>query len=131
MSNKKQWRSVLHEATLGRCFYCAVHVSIEREPLPRDWLRLRGSHRMVIEHATSKRRGGADHLSNYVPSCERCNQEKGKLTFEEFMFIKGLRLSDLSFTFHQVKRKPQRDWLCCHSPTFEPGLLTANFGVHV
>jgi len=39
---------------------------------------------MEIDHIQSKRRGGANHIDNYLPSCASCNSSKATLTVEEF-----------------------------------------------
>lgn len=42
-------------------------------------------------------------------------------------FVRGLRVGDLSFSFPQdAIPQAQRDWLCCHSPSFEKSLIVHN-----
>jgi len=37
-----------------------------------------------VDHRTPKARGGTDAIENLVPSCARCNIDKGMMTVEEW-----------------------------------------------
>jgi len=120
-------RRRLHAMTCGRCFYCAMHVRLTDEPLPRDWLFLRGPALLVVEHGDPISRGGSDKAGNTVPSCRRCNGAKGSFKVDEFRFVKGLRAGTLNFSFPFEQPRVQRDWLCCHSRPFERDIFVRNF----
>lgn len=120
-------RRILHAMFNGRCYYCGLHVQLGKEPLPRDWLFLKGKTRMMVEdHAHPKTRGGVDGIENRLPACWGCNTAKGWLTVEEYRFVRGLRNRDLSFAFPFEDAKP-RDWLCVHSEDEARLLFFHNF----
>lgn len=60
-------REYLLEKWGRKCAYC------QRSDLPLE-----------VEHILPKSRGGTDRVSNLTLSCHECNQEKGRLTAEEF-----------------------------------------------
>lgn len=39
---------------------------------------------MQVDHAVPLKRGGADDISNFMPSCRSCNHYKSTLDIEEF-----------------------------------------------
>lgn len=59
--------------TPGRCWFCGC-------PLGPDW---------TIDHLTPVSRGGADEVSNLVPSCRTCNARKGARTLLEYRQMRG------------------------------------------
>jgi hypothetical protein len=121
-------RLAVHAKTGGRCFYCGIHVRCGTEPLPVDWLTVRGTVAMVPEHAIPVSRGGVDGVDNRLPSCGGCNAAKGMLTVEEFRLLRGLRAGNASRSFPgEEEAGPTRDWICCHSPIFERKIFLANF----
>lgn len=72
-------RETVWRITDGKCFYCDV-----------DLLRCIGdepdrSRCFHVDHLVPKSSGGPDHLSNYVPACERCNISKGAKSYVEFV----------------------------------------------
>ena len=72
-------REAVWKMTGGKCFYCEVEL-IRCAGDEQD--RSRCFH---IDHIVAKSRGGPDHLSNYVPACERCNISKNAKSFVEFL----------------------------------------------
>jgi len=60
------WR-LIREMYDGRCYYCG-----------------KGGKKLHKEHRVPLARGGANDISNIVPSCEPCNRRKGILTDDEF-----------------------------------------------
>ncbi len=122
-------RQDIWEAYEGRCFYCNGPTRFRGRTFDRrDWLLPRNAV-FAKEHETPLSRGGADHESNYLPSCQRCNAEKGQMTRREYRFLKGLRGGSLNFTFPHELEPVARDWLCCHSANFERRLLTHNMAM--
>lgn len=54
--------------TDGKCYYCGIdltHIDCR------------------IEHVIPKSKGGRNHKSNYVASCDKCNRFKGTKSIEE------------------------------------------------
>lgn len=63
----KEWLERLEEFN-HQCAYCS-------EPLEgMGW----------IEHMQPLSRGGYHRKENVVPACQKCNQEKGNMTLEEY-----------------------------------------------
>ena len=60
------WR-MIREMYGERCYYCG-----------------KGGQKLHKEHRVPLARGGANDISNIVPSCEPCNRRKGILTDDEF-----------------------------------------------
>jgi 5-methylcytosine-specific restriction endonuclease McrA len=76
--NRPDVRDKVWAITDGRCFYCEIELTRERcadEP----------NRCFHVEHIVAKSNGGPDHISNYVPSCHRCNMSKGTKPFAEFI----------------------------------------------
>ena len=46
---------------------------------------------MTVDHVIPTARGGDDGPDNLVPACERCNNDKGSLTVEEWERVKRVR----------------------------------------
>jgi hypothetical protein len=120
-------RESLHNTTRGRCFYCGLSLHCNGERLDRDWFMVRSNH-MAVDHATPVKRGGLDEPRNCLPSCARCNTEKGMLTLDEYRLLVGLQKGDFSEVFAcEPIRLPRRNWLFAHSPQFEPALVIHNY----
>ena len=70
-----------------RCYYCGcnlVTVKVpEGKPQPAALL--------TKDHATPKVRGGKNTPANYITSCFACNQDKGRLTLEEYRLVQATR----------------------------------------
>lgn len=66
--------------TGGHCFYCDVEMVRNSQEDPRRAFE--------IDHIVPRSHGGPDHVSNYVPSCAKCNGEKNNKHFVEFMVSK-------------------------------------------
>ena len=45
-----------------------------------------------LDHVIARSMGGSDRVSNLVPCCHKCNQEKGNMPIEEFLKDKPKRL---------------------------------------
>ena len=65
---EKELFGFLMEAFSGECVYCGS----KNGPFQKD-------------HAISKANGGSDGIGNRVLACERCNQEKGSLNYDEYL----------------------------------------------
>lgn len=72
-------REAVWNMTGGKCFYCEVELI---RCIGEEQDRSRCFH---IDHIVPKVSGGPDHISNYVPACERCNVSKKAKTFVEFL----------------------------------------------
>lgn len=82
---------------------------------------------MVREHMTPTIRGGTNNPANLVTACCGCNLAKGGFTAPEFRLVCALRAGMLNFRFaFEPPAAVQRDWLCCHSDTFEKPLIVHN-----
>lgn len=60
--------------TRGRCFYCRRRIISEKMI---GFLVPNKINVMVKEHFVPRSAGGADDQSNLVPSCRRCDRNKG------------------------------------------------------
>ena len=58
---RKKLRRSLMQKTMGRCYYCEKKIE---------------GRMMTIDHFVPKSKGGTDDISNLVPSCKECNEEK-------------------------------------------------------
>ena len=65
------WLSKLKEYKWS-CAYCLTDFSTDHCKLE-------------IEHIIPISRGGKHEINNLVPSCKKCNRQKGELTIEEWM----------------------------------------------
>lgn len=79
-------RASVWAMTDGRCFYCDVE--LVREASFDAPGRL-----FHIDHIVARANGGPDHISNYVPACERCNGAKSSKSFVEFTRQKQAQLT--------------------------------------
>jgi hypothetical protein len=73
-------RETVWNMTGGKCFHCEVEL-IRNGEAEQATDRSRVFH---VDHLVPKSVGGPDHLSNYVPACERCNISKGAKSYVEF-----------------------------------------------
>lgn len=71
-------RQRLWDLTNGGCFYCHI------ELLDDEFGGTFHGEKMQKEHKIPRSRGGSDERENLVPSCARCNSEKGTKTVDEF-----------------------------------------------
>lgn len=69
--------------TGGRCYYCDID-------LVRDVTAEDKSCQFHVDHIVAKNHCGPDHLANYVPSCRRCNTQKGTKSFVEFLRFRSV-----------------------------------------
>ena len=67
---KKLWRRAIKEHFNCRCVYCGETYDLQK---------------LTIDHVRPKCRGGKDVATNVVPSCQRCNQEKGSKNWRDWM----------------------------------------------
>jgi hypothetical protein len=125
--SRRGFRHDVWSAYEGKCFYCFAPTMKDGATYDgRDWLLSR-DHEFAQEHVTPIIRGGSEDPSNFVPSCRKCNTLKGSLTLEEYRLLCGLRRGNPDFRFPMQGPPAQlRDWLCCHSKTFEHDLLKHN-----
>lgn len=104
-------RDSVYEKTGGKCWYCGVVLFTEvperiktptisedyelpngeRITLKRGGIykfsslgKLQRQRSFCVEHVVPKKRGGPDDIDNLVPSCYRCNAQKGTKNLEEF-----------------------------------------------
>lgn len=90
-SSNENVRKQILNLTGGRCFYCDVEV------VPYSTFRHAGIDRekeLHIDHIVPKSSGGPDHISNYVPSCAKCNYTKGSMSFLEFVKLREQQHGD-------------------------------------
>ena len=85
-------RETVWAMTSGKCFYCEV-----------DLIRCVGGEQdrsrcFHIDHIVPKVSGGPDHISNYVPACERCNISKNAKSFVEFLAWRKAQQAPLQLT---------------------------------
>lgn len=66
----------------NRCWYCGVEMRGKRAGQSHPFRRTR-------DHLIPTSRGGHDKPYNVVPSCRRCNTEKGNLYLDEYRALKG------------------------------------------
>jgi hypothetical protein len=71
-------RAQVWAITEGRCIYCDVELTRERDP--DDPQRC-----FVVDHVVPKAAGGPDHLTNYVPACASCNGGKAARPWFDFV----------------------------------------------
>ncbi len=71
-------RDLVWSITDGRCWYCDVQLIRNEDDTDNS------SVTFCVDHLVAKANGGPDHLSNYVPSCRRCNSSKCAKSYVEF-----------------------------------------------
>jgi 5-methylcytosine-specific restriction endonuclease McrA len=76
--NSPEVRDKVWAITEGRCIYCDVELTRERDP--GDPQRC-----FVVDHVVPKAAGGPDHLTNYVPACASCNGGKAARPWFDFV----------------------------------------------
>lgn len=65
----KKVRKIVHDKCGGRCAYCGEEIEYGK---------------MQVDHIHPKKKGGKDEMSNYNPSCRRCNFYKSVFTLNQF-----------------------------------------------
>jgi tetrahydromethanopterin S-methyltransferase subunit G len=87
--NSPEVREKVWAITDGRCIYCDVEMTRERDPAEPNRC-------FEVDHIVAKSNGGPDHLSNYVPACHQCNTSKSAKSIFRFLANKqalpGLRI---------------------------------------
>jgi hypothetical protein len=72
---------------LKYCFYCGIETTTARgpksKPLPDNY--------RTKDHMLPKSRGGDGLRHNTVLCCDKCNREKGCLTFDEYRAVWAFR----------------------------------------
>ena len=68
--SKRLWRRAIKEHFNCQCVYCGGTYELQQ---------------LTIDHVRPKCRGGRDETANVVPSCRRCNQEKGSQNWLDWM----------------------------------------------
>ena len=80
------------EMTTKPCFYCGIptykHKPKKGHPQPHC--------KRSRDHLIPKVRGGKSVPENIVISCERCNQDKGQLTYDEYQVVLRFRRGEIS-----------------------------------
>ena len=90
---RRQWLEREHARVRGRCHYCRLVTPLgsERTGQERRSIDERFAN---LDHRIPRSRGGPDHPSNWVLSCNLCNTLKGDMDAEEFVALleaEGLR----------------------------------------
>lgn len=67
---KRLWRRAIKEKFNNICVYCGDKYE---------------QHELTLDHVRPKCMGGQDLTSNLVPSCRRCNQDKGSKNWRQWM----------------------------------------------
>lgn len=65
----KSTRTLVYQMYNGHCAYCGRKIDYKD---------------MQVDHATPLRIGGADDISNYMPTCRSCNHYKSTFDIEGF-----------------------------------------------
>lgn len=68
-------REAILAKTNGKCVYCGTKLTLQRG-------QSNSYHR---DHVLPVARGGTDDIGNLVPSCQRCNNSKGKTLFNDYL----------------------------------------------
>lgn len=87
--NNPAVRQKVWALTSGHCIYCNVELILTAET-PEDWERV-----FNVDHIVPKSCGGPDHITNYVPACGRCNNDKRDLPVAEFITLKHMKQGTL------------------------------------
>ena len=67
---KRMWRRAIKEHFNCQCVYCGETYEL---------------HELTLDHVRPKCYGGEDLTSNLVPSCWKCNQDKGSNNWLQWM----------------------------------------------
>ena len=67
---KRMWRRAIKEHFNCQCVYCGDHYEL---------------HELTLDHVRPRCLGGEDLTSNLVPSCWKCNQNKGSNNWLSWM----------------------------------------------
>jgi 5-methylcytosine-specific restriction endonuclease McrA len=94
------YRGTLHKQQGGLCHYCGARLYPRSTTKEEKRASKRGAEWQPaeVDHAVPRCRGGKDEPSNYRLACGHCNQEKGRLTEEEYLAViaAGVRLVELT-----------------------------------
>ena len=71
---------------MKQCYYCGRMVSKAINA---------GEFKSTRDHLTPKIRGGSRKKENIVTACYGCNQDKGRLTLEEYRIVMAFRLGHI------------------------------------
>jgi len=89
-----------------RCVYCD---------------RIVGRASLVVDHAWPLSRDGDDMVDNFAACCQRCNSQKGAMSFDEFLLARRIGCGDFNYYFPGIPqeiRGPRRDWLQLQSKEY-------------
>ena len=74
------------------CYYCGCETVIDKgkkgHPQPKN--------KRSRDHLVPRARGGKSVPENIVTACERCNQDKGQLTYDEYQVVLKFRRGEIS-----------------------------------
>lgn len=87
--NNASVREEVFNSTGGLCFYCEVQLW-DTSSGPADGMD--PACQFHIDHIVPKTHGGPDHISNYVPSCQKCNSSKSDRPFVQYMKRRSTKL---------------------------------------
>lgn len=68
--SRKDFRRILYEEKLGKCYICGRHMDLERKQ--GNYLKL-----ATVDHIIPSSKGGSNEKSNCIICCGLCNQLKG------------------------------------------------------
>lgn len=75
------------------CHYCGIKTVVDRE---NKRGRPQPPNKRTRDHLIPRVRGGSSVPHNTVTACERCNQDKGQLTYEEYQIVLKFRRGEIS-----------------------------------
>lgn len=82
-------REEVFNSTGGLCFYCEAQLW-DASYGPADGLD--PARQFHIDHIVPKTHGGPDHISNYVPACQKCNSSKSDRPFVQYLKRRSTKL---------------------------------------
>lgn len=68
---KRMWREEIKRRDKNRCVYCGSTANL------------------TIDHIRPRSKGGRTTADNCVTACQSCNQAKGSLTVQEFLYYQS------------------------------------------
>jgi hypothetical protein len=68
----------------GLCYFCGQESWLHGDPRTT----LRNNRKATLEHVVTQGRGGTDHMSNLVMSCNGCNNLRGDMKFGKFLKLR-------------------------------------------
>ena len=75
LARKAYYRSRLAEVQRWRCCWCLCEMRGEQG----------FKNSATIEHITPRSQGGTDHITNLAVACNRCNNRRGNIPWEDFL----------------------------------------------